>query len=68
MDNVDDPPNADDASYGDTISGVEYQEEEPHHEENTDCHHQGHPPETQQQYPSETQDEPTAEHTRTTDT
>ena len=32
MDNVDNPPNTDDSSYGDTIAGVKYHEEEPHHE------------------------------------
>ena len=60
MDNVDYPHNKDDASYGEPISGVEDHGEEPHHEENTDGHHQGQPPETQYT--------PTAEHTMPTDT
>ena len=32
MDNFDEPPNTDDASYGDTIAGVEDHEENTHHE------------------------------------
>ena len=32
IDNVENPPNTDDASYGETISGVEDNEEDTHHE------------------------------------
>ena len=48
MDNFDDPPNTDDAYYGEPIAVVEYHEEEPYNKQNTNGHHQGHSPKTQQ--------------------
>ena len=68
IDNVDDPPNTDDALYGEPIAGVEDHKEEPHHEDNTNGHHQGQTPETQKKYPPESQDAPTAEQTMPADT
>ena len=67
MDNVDDPPNTYDASYGETIVGVEDHEEEPHQEENTNGNQKGDPPETRKQHPPETQETYTSEHTMPTD-
>ena len=55
MDNVDNPPNIDDASYSEHITGAEDHEEEPYHNYNTDGNHKGHL--------TETQDAPTAEQT-----
>ena len=67
MDNVDDPPNTYDVSYGETISGVEDHQEETHYEDNTDGNQQFHPPDTQKQCPPDTQDAPTAEQNMPTD-
>ena len=68
IDNFDEPNNTDDASYGDTIAGVEDHEEEPHHEENTNGHQKYHPLENHKQYPPEAQFAPTSEQKMPIDT